>query len=218
VFDVELIKLFLTNYSVALDNYILNNMIYETQREIIITLGEVVEKHFDETSNHVNRMSEMMYRFAKLVGYPHMEAEMIKVGSTLHDVGKIGIPDSILKKPGKLTPEEFKVIMKHTVIGHKILSRSDLEIIKLASDIALNHHEKYDGSGYPDGLSGENIPKLARMLAILDVFDAMTHQRVYKDAAPELDALRYIEDQSGRHFDPELVAVFIENLEHITKG
>ena len=218
VFDVELIKLFLTNYSAALDNYILNNMIYETQSEIIITLGEVVEKHFDETSKHVNRMSDMMYRFAKLAGYPHMEAEMIKVGSTLHDVGKIGIPDSILKKPGRLTPDEFKAIQEHTLIGHKILSRSDLDILKLASDIALNHHEKYDGSGYPEGLSGEAIPKLARMLAILDVFDAMTHKRVYKNASPEDEALRYIEDQKSRHFDPNLASMFIDNLEHITTG
>jgi len=212
VFDVELIRLFLTNYSVTLDNYILNNAIYETQREIIHMLGEVVEKHFDETSKHVNRMAEMMATFAKEVGYTHMESEMIKVASTLHDVGKIGIPDAILKKPGKLTPEEFKVIQTHPKIGHKILSRSDLEIIKMASQIALSHHEKYDGSGYPEGLSGEAIPEMARMLAILDVFDAMTHKRVYKDAASDEEALEYIRSQKGKHFDPELVDVFLSKV------
>lgn len=216
IFDVALIKMFLSNYSVALDNYILNNLIYETQREIIVTLGEVVEKHFDETSQHVNRMSEMMYRFAKVVGYPHMEAEMIKVGSTLHDVGKIGIPDAILKKPGKLTPEEFTCIKEHTEIGHKILSRSDLEILSIAAEIALNHHEKFDGSGYPSGLKGEGIPKLARMLAILDVFDAMTHKRVYKEAAEVTEALEYITKQKDRHFDPELVELFMGYFEFIT--
>ena len=212
VFDVELIRLFLTNYSVALDNYILNNAIYETQREIIHMLGEVVEKHFDETSKHVNRMAEMMAAFAKEVGYTHIESEMIKVASTLHDVGKIGIPDAILKKPGKLTLEEFKVIQTHPKIGHKILSRSELEIIKMAAQIALYHHEKFDGSGYPEGLSGKAIPELARMLAILDVFDAMTHKRVYKDAASDEEALDYLRSQKGKHFDPELVEVFLAKV------
>lgn len=216
IFDVALIKMFLSNYSVALDNYILNNLIYETQREIIVTLGEVVEKHFDETSQHVNRMSEMMYRFAKVVGFQHMEAEMIKVGSTLHDVGKIGIPDAILKKPGKLTPDEFICIQEHAEIGHKILSRSDLEILRISAEIALNHHEKFDGTGYPSGLSSDGIPRLARMLAILDVFDAMTHQRVYKDAAPVSEALEYIAQQRGKHFDPELVDLFMTHFESIT--
>ena len=157
--------MFLTNYSVALDNYILNNTIVNTQKEIIITFGEVVENHFEETSGHVKRISEMMYNFALLLNFSHSEAEILKMASMMHDIGKIAIPDSILKKPGKLTEEE----------------------------ILLE----------------------ARMLSIIDVFDAMTHKRVYKDAFSTEEALDYIRNQKGKHFDPELVDIFISNIEGI---
>ena len=165
IYDFDLIHLFLTNYSVALDNYILNNTIVNTQKEIIITFGEVVENHFEETSGHVKRISEMMYNFALLLNFSHSEAEILKMASMMHDIGKIAIPDSILKKPGKLTEEE----------------------------ILLE----------------------ARMLSIIDVFDAMTHKRVYKDAFSTEEALDYIRNQKGKHFDPELVDIFISNIEGI---
>ena len=165
IYDFDLIHLFLTNYSVALDNYILNNTIVNTQKDIIITFGEVVENHFEETSGHVKRISEMMYNFALLLNFSHSEAEILKMASMMHDIGKIAIPDSILKKPGKLTEEE----------------------------ILLE----------------------ARMLSIIDVFDAMTHKRVYKDAFSTEEALDYIRNQKGKHFDPELVDIFISNIEGI---
>lgn len=165
IYDFDLIHLFLTNYSVALDNYILNNTIVNTQKEIIITFGEVVENHFEETSGHVKRISEMMYNFALLLNFSHSEAEILKMASMMHDIGKIAIPDSILKKPGKLTEEE----------------------------ILLE----------------------ARMLSIIDVFDAMTHKRVYKDAFSTGEALDYIRNQKRKHFDPELVDIFISNIEGI---
>ena len=165
IYDFDLIHLFLTNYSVALDNYILNNTIVNTQKEIIITFGEVVENHFEETSGHVKRISEMMYNFALLLNFSHSEAEILKMASMMHDIGKIAIPDSILKKPGKLTEEE----------------------------ILLE----------------------ARMLSIKDVFDAMTHKRVYKDAFSTGEALDYIRNQKRKHFDPELVDIFISNIEGI---
>ena len=165
IYDFDLIHLFLTNYSVALDNYILNNTIVNTQKEIIITFGEVVENHFEETSGHVKRISEMMYNFALLLNFSHSEAEILKMASMMHDIGKIAIPDSILKKPGKLTEEE----------------------------ILLE----------------------ARMLSIIDVFDAMTHKRVYKDAFSTEEALDYIRNQKRKHFDPELVDIFISNIEGI---
>ena len=165
IYDFDLIHLFLTNYSVALDNYILNNTIVNTQKEIIITFGEVVENHFEGTSGHVKRISEMMYNFALLLNFSHSEAEILKMASMMHDIGKIAIPDSILKKPGKLTEEE----------------------------ILLE----------------------ARMLSIIDVFDAMTHKRVYKDAFSTEEALDYIRNQKGKHFDPELVDIFISNIEGI---
>lgn len=217
VYDFELIKLFLSNYSVALDNYILSNMISSTQKEIIIMLGEVVEKHFDETGGHVRRISDMMYQFALKVHFSYAEAEMVKVASTMHDVGKIAIPDAILKKKGRLTMEEFEQVQEHSRIGYKILSKSNLDILKLAAELALNHHERFDGTGYPNGMMGRVIPLSSRMLAIVDVFDAMTHKRVYKEAAPMEEAISYLRDQKGRHFDPELVEVFIKNLEEITR-
>ncbi len=212
VYDFDLIHLFLTNYSVALDNYILNKTIVKTQEEIILTFGEVVENHFEETSGHVKRISDMMYNFAKVLKYKHSDAEILKIASTMHDIGKISIPDSILKKPGKLTYEEFEVIKTHTTVGHKIFEKSNLDLLKLAANLALYHHEKYDGTGYPIGLKADEILFQARMLSIVDVFDAMTHKRVYKDAFSEKEATEYIIGQKGKHFDPELVDLFIENI------
>lgn len=214
-YDFNLINLFLKNYSLALDNYILNNTISSTQQEMIFALGEVIESHFEENSVHVRRLSEMMYNFATLNGFTYAECEILKIASTMHDAGKIGIPDEILKKPGRLTDEEFEIIKQHTEIGYKILSKSQLDILQIAAEIALNHHEKFDGSGYPYGKKGKLIPKSARMLAILDVFDALTHKRVYKDAIGVEEAVKYIYQNKGSHFDPELVDIFIDNLKQI---
>ncbi len=217
-FDMELIQLFLSNYSIALDNYILNNMVNTTQKEIVFALGEIVDSHFEETGSHVKRISEMMYQFALCNHYSYSESEVVKVASTMHDLGKIAIPDKILKKPGQLDNDEFNKIKTHTTHGYKILNNSDLEVLKIAANIALNHHEKYDGSGYPAGKQGKDIPLNARMLAIVDVFDAMTHRRIYKEAAPIEEALGYINSQKGKHFDPNLVEVFINNLNTITNA
>ncbi|SFI32548.1 Response regulator c-di-GMP phosphodiesterase, RpfG family, contains REC and HD-GYP domains [Tindallia magadiensis] len=217
IYNFDLINLFLSNYDVALDRFIMEKMVSKTQKELIITLGEIVESHFDETAGHVRRISEMMYQFATLLEFPTSECEMIKIASTMHDIGKIAIPDHIIKKKGKLTPEEFDVIKHHPVIGHKILSKSELSLLKASAEIALYHHERFDGSGYPEGLSGEEIPLRARMLAIVDVFDAMSHKRVYKEAAPLEDVMEYLESQAGKHFDPELLAFFIKHLDIITQ-
>lgn len=217
-FDFELIEIFLANYSVALDNYILNNMITSTQKEIIITLGEVVEHHFDDTAGHVRRISEMMYRYSLHNNFSYSESELIKVASTMHDVGKIAISDSVLKKRGKLTPEEFKLVQEHPNIGYKILNKSELEIMKIAAEIALYHHEKYDGTGYPMGVKGRDIPIRARMMAVVDVYDALTHKRIYKEASSREEALEYLVAEKGKHFDGKLVDIFIENLDEIIGG
>lgn len=214
-YDFDLIKLFLSNYSVALDNYILKNMILSTQKEIIVTLGEMVECHFDETGSHVKRVSTMMYKFASTLGLSFSECEKLRIASTLHDVGKIGIPDAIIKKPGKLTKEEFDIIKEHTILGHKILSKSELEILKIAAEIALDHHEREDGTGYPNQLVGGNIPLYPQMLAIIDVYDAMTHRRVYKDASPREEAINYIREQKGKQFNSILVDIFLDNVSDI---
>lgn len=213
--DVELIHLFLAHYSMVLDNFLLTNMITSTQKEIIITLGEVVESHFEETGGHVKRISDMMYRFALYLKLSFSEAEVLRIASTMHDIGKVAVPDAILKKTGKLTEEEFAVIKTHTHVGHKILSKSELDIIRIAAEIAHYHHERYDGTGYPEKLRGKNIPINARMLAIVDVFDAMTHKRVYKEASTIEEALDYIREQRGKHFDPLLADIFLENFHPI---
>lgn len=215
VFDFDLINLFLSNFSIALDNYILNNMVNTTQREIIYALAETVESHFEETGSHIQRISEMIYQFGLCMHMSYAEGELLKVAATMHDLGKIAVPDAILKKPGKLTEEEFEVIKTHTTHGYKILSKSDLPVLRMAADIALNHHEKFDGSGYPQGLSGKEIPLSSRMLAIIDVFDAMTHKRCYKDASPIEDAIQFINQNKGTHFDPHLVDIFMSNLKQI---
>ncbi len=130
-----------------------------------------------------------MYQFCLCNHYSYSESEVVKVASTMHDLGKIAIPDKILKKPGRLDTDEFEVIKSHTTHGYKILNNSDLEVLKIAADIALNHHEKFDGSGYPAGKKGREIPLNARMLSIIDVFDAMTHRRIYKEAVSQEETL-----------------------------
>lgn len=218
IYDTDLINLFMTNYAIALDNFILNTMVADTQREIIITFGEVIEKHFDDTNAHIMRISNMMYEFALIKGFSYQESELMKVASTMHDIGKIAIPDAILKKPGKLTAEEFEIIKEHPLIGYQILSKSKLSVLKLAAEIALYHHEKYDGSGYPEGLRGNTIPLSARMLAIIDVFDAITHRRIYKAAESIDNALNYLKENRGTHFDPDLVDLFLLHSENIIRG
>ena len=214
-FDFELVHLFLANFSVALDNFILNNMLNTTQKDMIIALGETLESHFQENGNHVKRIAEMMYRFAICNQSAIADSEMIKVASSMHDLGKIAIPDSTLKKPGKLTEEEFEIIKTHTIYRHNILNKSDMPILKLAAEIALNHHEKYDGSGYPNGIRGDDIPLLSRMMAIVDVFDAMTHKRVYKGPISVEETMEYLISNKEKHFDPVLVDLFSDNLQYI---
>ncbi len=217
-FDFDLIEVFLSNYSVALENYIISNMITSTQKEIIITLGEVVEHHFDDNPGHVRRISEMMYRFCLLNNFSYSESELVKVASTMHDVGKVAIADSVLEKRGQLTTEEFKLVQEHSEIGYKILSKSDLEIMRIAAEIALYHHEKFDGSGYPMGAKGRDIPIRARMMAVIDVFDSLTHTRAYKEASTREDAVAHLIAEKDKHFDPKMVDLFIENLDSLLEG
>lgn len=214
-FDFDLIKVFLSNFSMALDNYMMSNMLQTTQREIIFALAETIESHYEETGSHVQRVAKMMYNFATIDNYSNSEAEMLALASSTHDLGKIAIPETILKKPGKLTEEEFEIIKTHTTHGHKILSKSMLPAIRLADEIAFNHHEKFNGLGYPRGIQGSGIPESAKMMAIIDVFDALTHKRVYKDAMSVQDAVDYIGSEKGKHFDPRLVDLFVENLDAI---
>jgi HD-GYP domain-containing protein (c-di-GMP phosphodiesterase class II) len=216
-YDIELIKIFLLNYSLTLDSYISNQQALKAQIEIINTLGDAIEKRSHETANHVRRVSEISYLVAKKIGLSEEICNVLKVASTMHDVGKIGIPDSILMKPGRLTEEQFEVIKTHAEIGHKIFSNSDLGVLKMAADICLSHHEKYDGTGYPKGLKGDNIPLYVRIVSVVDVFDALTHKRCYKSAWGVEEAVKYINSQSGLQFDPKIVDVFIRSMDDVLR-
>ena len=214
--NLDVLNLFLTNYALALDNFYLLKQTAETQTELIHALGEVIEVSFEETSGHLKRVTQHMYDFAKILGMSDTQAEFVKIASALHDVGKIAIPQEILRKPGKLTFVEMATMKRHAKIGHEILSNSHMPAFQIAAEIALHHHEKYDGTGYPDGLRGENIPLYSRMMAIVDVFDAMTHKRVDNDAFTAEETLDYMESKKGTHFDPELLGLFIAHLRAVS--
>jgi response regulator RpfG family c-di-GMP phosphodiesterase len=207
--DQEIIQLFSTNVSVALENVNLNHRIESTQKEIIFTLGEVLESRSKETGNHVRRVAAFSFLLARNAGASETEAQMIRLASPMHDVGKIGVPDSILNKPGPLNAEELAEMRKHASIGYEILRYGGSGILQTAASIALTHHERWDGLGYPQGLKGEQIPFGGRVTAIADVFDALSHHRVYKSAWTVEQAWDYLRENSGTLFDPRLVEVFL---------
>jgi response regulator RpfG family c-di-GMP phosphodiesterase len=211
--DKKLIDIFAINVGVAFENLLLNKELEDTQSELILRLGDVVESRSKEAANHVKRMSAYCYKLALIAGLEKQEADLIKHASPMHDIGKIATPDSILLKPGKLDAEEWEVMRQHPAIGHQILANSERPILKAASIIALQHHEKFDGSGYPSGLKGEKIHVFARIVAIADVFDALSHARCYKPAWPIEEVLKVMREGSGFHFDPVLLELFINNIE-----
>ncbi len=213
--DIGFIKIFSTNLAVAFDNLALTEEIEDTQREVIFTLGEVVETRSEETGNHVKRVGEYSYLLAKKYGFDEETAELLRFASPMHDVGKIGIPDAILNKPGKLTGEEFETIKTHTLIGHDILKGSKQKILQMAASIALEHHERWDGCGYPHGLSGERINVLARIVKVADVFDALSCKRVYKEAWEIEQIIETLRQDRGTHFDPTLVDLTLANMDQM---
>jgi putative two-component system response regulator len=163
----------------------------------------------EETGQHMWRVGILSALLALSLGRPWGEVGLIRLAAPLHDIGKIAIPDHILKKPGKLTQAEFDQMKAHTFIGHQILGAGPSDVSRVAAQIALSHHERWDGTGYPQGLGGIRIPLPARITAIADVFDALTHARPYKEAWSLEKALETIEEESGRQFDPELVPAFL---------
>ncbi|MCH8156463.1 MAG: response regulator [Nitrospinae bacterium] len=186
-----------------------------TRLEIIQRLGRAAEYRDNETGMHVIRMSHFSATIGRAAGLTKEECEMLLNASPLHDLGKIGVPDHILLKPGKLDDDEWKIMKTHPGIGGKILSKSNSDLLKMAETIALVHQEKWDGSGYPKGLKGEEIPFFGRIVAIADVFDALTTERPYKKAWPVEKAVALIEEESGKHFDPQLVPIFKNILPEI---
>lgn len=189
--------------------------INETQVEVIEMLGRASEFKDNETGNHVKRVGEYAYLLAVKYGLDIREAELLKLAAPMHDVGKIGISDKTLKKPGRLNDEERSEMNKHAEIGAEILGMQKSKVLKYARIVALEHHEKWDGSGYPNGLEGDNIHLFARIVAITDVFDALTSKRPYKDPWTVEKTIKLLKEESGKHFDPRLVTLLIDNIDSV---
>ena len=186
---------------------------YDTQVEMMHILGGIAEGHSIETHSHVKRVSEFTYKLARLYGMDDEEASTLRDASYLHDVGKLGVPNTILHKSTALTKREFKEIQKHPALGGKMLSRSKLPLFKVAKIVAEEHHEKFDGTGYPKGLKADYIHIYGRIVAIADVFDALSFKRAYKKSWTQGDVLKYMREVRGKHFDPDLIDLLFENID-----
>lgn len=182
----------------------------QAQVEILQLLGRAGEYRDDMTGQHTQRVGELSGWIAERIGLSAQDVQMIRLAAPLHDIGKIGIPDNILLKPGRFERDEFELMKSHTSIGMNILEGGSFRLLTLAKTIALSHHEKWDGTGYPQGLKGEEIPLEARIVAIADFYDALTHERPYKKAWTKEETLAEIREQRGKHFDPQLVDVFMQ--------
>ncbi len=185
--------------------------IEETQKEVIYTMGSVVENRSKETGKHVERVAEYSKLLALAYGLSAQEAELLKQASPMHDLGKVAIADSILNKPDKLTDDEFTKIKEHAKIGYDMLKHSKRPLLQAAAVVAYEHHEKWNGEGYPQGLKGEDIHIYGRITALADVFDALTAERIYKKAWSDEEIFHYFKEQSAEQFDPKLVSIFFEN-------
>jgi putative two-component system response regulator len=184
--------------------------------EMVLSLGRAAEYKDNETGMHVLRMASYCYMLAIASGMSEEDADVLKEAAPMHDVGKIGIPDAVLLKNGKLDDEEWAIMRKHVEMGGDILGdTSESELLSMAKVVALTHHEKFDGSGYPNGLVGEDIPLIGRIAAIADVFDALTSERPYKKAWSTDDAFELISNEKGKHFDPMLAQLFLDNREKV---
>jgi len=189
--------------------------LHRTRLQVVQRLGMAAEYRDEETGNHILRMSHSCALLARGAGWSESGCDLILNASPMHDIGKIGIPDAIMLKPGKFEPHEWEIMKTHAAIGGKLLEGDDSTLMRMAREIAITHHEKWDGSGYPNGLVGEAIPQSGRIAALADVFDALTSVRPYKKAWTVEAAVGYIEENSGKHFDPNLVEVFLRELPSI---
>ena len=184
----------------------------QTELELVYMMSTLADKHCEETSGHVERVAEYSKLIAKLLGYGEEQAELIKKASAMHDIGKVTTPDHILHKPGKHTDEEFIIMKDHAQAGYEILQKSKLPLMQIASIIAHQHHEKWDGSGYPRALKGKDIHILGRIVALADVLDALSSSRKYKKGWDLDKIFAFLKSQSGQHFDPRLVDLFMDNF------
>jgi PAS domain S-box-containing protein len=195
----------------------LNDEIWQTQHEMLSLLGEVGETRSQETGNHVRRVAKFAKLLAELYGLEEEETRLLYSASPMHDIGKIGIPDAILLKPGKLEADEYEIMKTHSLIGYDILKNSNRPLLQAAAIVAREHHEKWDGSGYPNALRGDEIHIYGRITALADVFDALSCERVYKKAWPMDKIIDFVASERGKHFDPNLVDMFMAHIERFVE-
>lgn len=215
--DMEYLSLAASYSGKSLESALLLKEIEETQKEIIFTMGEIGEIRSKETGNHVKRVAEYSYILAKGLGMSDEEADLLRMASPMHDIGKVAIPDAVLNKPGKLTEAEYELMQSHASIGYELLKNSKRSILKAAAIVAHQHHEKWNGRGYPNGLKGEDIHIYGRITAIADVFDALGSDRVYKKAWEIERITELFMQEKGEHFDPQVVDVFMQQLPQLLK-
>ncbi len=213
--DKQLVELFGANIGVAFDNQSMYDEVEVTQREMVYRMSEAVESRSKETSNHVKRMAMICRYLASHVDMSAREVEILYKAAPLHDIGKIAIPDHILNKPGKFIEDEWKVMQTHAQIGADILSSSELEVLRAGAIIAGEHHENWDGSGYPNGKSGTDIHIYGRIAAVADVFDALTNKRCYKGAWPIEKTMAFFDEMKGVKFDPHLVELVFQHQDEL---
>jgi len=193
----------------------LNQEIVDTQKEVVFTMGAIGESRSKETGNHVKRVAQYSYILAKNYGLSQHKCDVLREASPMHDIGKIGIPDAVLNKPGRFNDEERTIIETHTTLGYEMLKHSKRELLLAAATVSYEHHEKWNGTGYPRGLKGEDIHIYGRITALADVFDALGSDRVYKKAWEDEKIFTMFKDERGEHFDPELVDCFFKNIDEV---
>lgn len=211
--DLERLHLASSYSAKTIEAAMLYEEIIATQKDVIFSMAEIGESRSKETGNHVKRVAEYSRIIAKHLGMPDHECEILKMASPMHDIGKVGIPDAVLKKPGRLNAEEWEIMKTHAELGYEMLKNSNRQILKSAAIVAGEHHEKYDGTGYPNGKSGEDIHVYGRITAIADVFDALASDRVYKKAWELEKVLDLFKEERGKHFDPKMVDILFDNLD-----
>ncbi len=211
--DRKLISIYASNVAIAFENISLNKDIIATQKEVIFTLAELVEGRSKETANHIRRVAAICCLIAEKMGLSDNDIEMLRLSAPMHDIGKIGTPDSILNKPGKLTYEEYEIMKEHATLGYTVFKNSNKNMMRAAAIIANEHHEKWNGKGYPSGLVGEDIHIYGRITALADVVDALTNKRCYKEPWEMERVISLLKEERGEHFDPQVVDVFLDSIE-----
>lgn len=213
--DLERLSLTAVYSAKTVESAMLNMELEATQREIIHILGEVSEYRSEETGDHIQRVAEISCMLAKFLGLPENEVERIRLAAPMHDLGKVGIPDAILNKPGRFNDDEYTIMKTHSEIGYNMLHNSKRKLLRFAAEIARSHHERWDGRGYPKGIAGEDIPLAGRICSVADVLDALSSPRCYKQPWPEEKVKEEFIKQRGAQFQPELVDVLMEHWDEI---